>query len=107
MNFIFNIAFWFLCAPLLIIVAISVLTSMHPNILNKKPKAVALNNLMILIGFGLLISIFIVYSWLAGIFSIVLSIVIIGVTGRIRERIFMGRIIKNESESKESSKNNL
>ena len=104
MNFIFSISYWLLCIPLLIIVAIAVVTSMHPKIINKNPNALALNNLMILIGIGLLVTIFVLYSWLAGITSIILSIIVIGITGRIRERIFLQQLMNKGSQSEKKDK---
>ncbi len=105
MDFIFLISFWLLCTPVLIITAVAVFTSFHPKIIKKNPNAITLNNFMILIGIGLLITIFVIHSWTAGVVTTIFSIVTIGIAGRIRERIFIQGLInkgKLEEKSKQS-----
>jgi hypothetical protein len=107
MNFIFYISYWLICIPVLIIASAAVFTSVHPQILNKYPNAIALNNLMILIGIGLLVTIFVIHSWVAGIVSIILSIVMIGIAGRIRERMSLRRLIDKASQSSKREPTNV
>jgi len=65
---------------------------MHPKILERNPTALALNNLMIIVGIGLLVAVFIVYSWLAGVMCLILSVMAIAVAARLRERIFLNQM---------------
>jgi len=92
MDFLSSTTYWFLCVPVSVIFGTATIISMHPKILERNPNALALNNLMIIIGIGLLVGIFVFYSWLAGLTCIVLSIVGIGVGVRIRERIFFNKL---------------
>lgn len=102
MEFISTITFWLLCIPVLIIFGAATFTSMHPKILERNPTALALNNLMIIVGIGFLITIFVVHSWLAGGMCLVLSVIAVGIAARLRERLFFRNLA---DEAKRSSKN--
>jgi len=101
MEFITAMTFWLLCIPVLIICGVATFTSMHPKILKRNPTALALNNLMIIVGIGCLITIFVVHSWLAGGICLILAIIVFGIAGRLQERIFFRNLT---DEAKRSSK---
>jgi len=98
-SFIYNPAYYIFLVPLLLISCAAVFTSFLPAVVQKKPTAVALNNLLIITGIGLLIAIFIIHSWLAGLLSLILSIVTSVITYHIHEKLFIKKLFKSARDN--------
>ena len=101
MEFISSTTFWLLSIPAVIIFGTATITSMHPKILERNPTALALNNLMMILGIGFLVAVFVVHSWLAGVTCLILSIISMGITARVRERVFLKQMVDQAKGSTE------
>jgi hypothetical protein len=85
-SFLFDFLYWILLGAVLVITAVVTLKSFSPGVISKRPGSIALNNLLILAGFGLLVVVFIQYSWLAAILTIIAALIVMGIGGRVVER---------------------
>lgn len=96
-SFFGDYLYWILLGALLVITGVVTLKSFSPGVISKRPNPIALNNLLIIVGSGLLIVVFIKYSWLAAILTIIAALVIMGIGGRVVERRMIGgRITTSE-----------
>src|SRR5882724_8752859 len=85
-SFFFDFLYWILLGAILVITAVVTLKSFSSGVISKRPGSIALNNLLILAGFGLLVVIFIQYSWLAAMLTIIAALIVMGIGGRVVER---------------------
>ncbi len=87
-EFFGNIFYLLLLGLMLIITYIAVNNTWSKEILSKKPNALIWNNSLIILGVILIIATFFIFSWIAGITTIVLSfIVYISISGKIMKKI--------------------
>ena len=85
----------------MIIFGTATVTSMHPKILERNPTALALNNLMIILGIGFLVAVFVVHSWLAGVACLIFSVISIGIAARLRGRFLFQQLVNHAKRSEE------
>ncbi len=87
-EFFGNIFYLLLLGSILIIAYITVNNTWSKKILSKKPNVLIWNNSLIILGIILIITTFFIFSWIAGITTIVLAfIVYISIGGRIMKKI--------------------
>ena len=84
-SFFGDYTYWILLVALLVIAGVVTFKSFSPGVINKRPGSIALNNLVILLGVGLLLVVFIQYSWLAGVLTLVAALIVVGIGGRVVE----------------------
>src|SRR5947207_2516624 len=82
-SFLGNYLYWILLAVTLLITGVVTVKSVSRGVITKRPGSVALNNLLILIGLGLLIVVLIEYSWLAALLTVIAAVIVMGLGGRV------------------------
>jgi hypothetical protein len=85
-SFLGNYLYWILLVVILVITGVVTVKSFSRGVITKRPGSVALNNLLILIGLGLLLVVLIEYSWLAAIVTVIAALIVMGLGGRVVER---------------------
>ncbi len=85
-SFLGNYLYWILLAVTLVITGVVTVKSFSRGVIAQRPGSVALNNLLILIGLGLLLVVLIEYSWFAAILTVIAALIVMGLGGRMVER---------------------
>ena len=100
-EFFGNIFYLLLLGLILIITFITTWNAFSKEILSKRPNALIWNNSLIIFGIVLIIAVFFIFSWIAGITTIILTFIVYGLVGRKIEK----RIITNIANSANEEKN--
>lgn len=75
-EFFGNIFYFLLLGVILVITYITVRNAWSKEVVSGEPNALALNNFLIIFGIVLIIATFFIFSWLAGITTLVLSFIV-------------------------------
>lgn len=89
-EFFQNIFYLLLVGLILILSYITMRNAWSKEIISKQPSALIWNNSLIILEFILIIAVFFIFSWTAGITTIILALII---------SIFVGKKITNKIES--------
>lgn len=101
-EFFGNIFYLLFLGLVLIITYITTWNAFSKEVLSKQPNALIWNNSLIVLGIALIIATFFIFSWIAGITTIVLAFIVYGLAGRKIEKKMMTNIINSaKKEQKE------
>ncbi|MBI2621180.1 MAG: hypothetical protein HYW63_00850 [Candidatus Levybacteria bacterium] len=98
-NFLSDLIYLILVGSISLLTIIVTKNSLSKKILAKDPKALLINNSLIIFGIILIIIVFIKYSWIAGITTITIALIIYIIIARILARALEKNLF--ESHKKE------
>jgi len=100
-EFLTNIFYWLFLGAILILTRTITHNAFSKEVLSKHPKALIWNNSFIIITIIFITIVFIWFSWVAGILTLIFAFIVIGITGRRIEKRIMKSIIESaRQESK-------
>ena len=93
-EFLTNIFYWLFLGAILILTRTITHNAFSKEVLSKQPNALLWNNSFIILDVVFIIIVFVWFSWVAGILTLILAFIVAGITGRRVERIMINNIIK-------------